>query len=98
MVAPLGEPPGVPGRHRISVDNDYVPRFGYLCAMVTPDRKWETARIRAEATNASDKQVLFDTYTTDSAVAKYMTWKPHRSVAETSAFAARCEQAWADDT
>jgi [ribosomal protein S5]-alanine N-acetyltransferase len=66
--------------------------------MVTPDRTWETARILAKPANASDAPVLFEAYTTDAAVARYMIWTPHRSVDETMAFASRCEQAWADGT
>jgi ribosomal-protein-alanine N-acetyltransferase len=39
---------------------------------------------------------MFDSYASDPAVAKYMTWRPHRTVDDTLDFVRRCESAWAD--
>jgi ribosomal-protein-alanine N-acetyltransferase len=43
-----------------------------------------------------DADVVFAEYANDPSVAKYMTWKPHRSVEETIAFLRRCERVWGD--
>jgi ribosomal-protein-alanine N-acetyltransferase len=40
--------------------------------------------------------VIFDTYASDPAVAKYMTWKPHRGVDDTVTFLHRCERVWSE--
>jgi RimJ/RimL family protein N-acetyltransferase len=37
---------------------------------------------------------VFDDYASDPAVAKYMTWTPHRSVDDTKEFLSRCERTW----
>src|SRR4029450_5174007 len=62
--------------------------------MTTPERTWETSRLLAKPAAVADAQVVFDDYASDPAVAKYMTWAPHRSVADTKAFLSRCERVW----
>jgi RimJ/RimL family protein N-acetyltransferase len=37
---------------------------------------------------------VFDAYASDPAVARFMTWTPHRSVSETREFLRRCERVW----
>jgi RimJ/RimL family protein N-acetyltransferase len=64
--------------------------------MTAPERTWETARLLAKPTAVADAQVVFDDYASDPAVAKYMTWAPHRSVAETKEFLNRCERVWVE--
>lgn len=66
--------------------------------MTTPQRTWETARLRARPAVVADAQVIFEEYASDAAVAKYMTWKPHRSVNDTIEFLRRCERVWAEGT
>lgn len=61
-----------------------------------PERIWETSRLRAKPAVIEDAQVIFDDYARDPAVAKYMTWTPHRSVEETRDFLRQCERAWQD--
>lgn len=39
--------------------------------------------------------MLFDAYTQDIEVARYMVWRPHTALAETEAFIAQCIQDWA---
>lgn len=37
---------------------------------------------------------MFESYAANPAVSRYMTWRPHRSVAETEQFLRRCEDVW----
>src|SRR5437867_11981977 len=62
--------------------------------MTAPERTWETSRLLAKPAAIADAQVVFDDYASDPAVAKYMTWTPHRSVADTKEFLSRCERVW----
>src|SRR5262245_29109228 len=62
--------------------------------MAAPERTWEASRLLAKLAAVADAQVVFDDYASDPAVAKYMTWTPHRSVAETKEFLSRCERVW----
>ena len=64
--------------------------------MTTPERAWETTRLRAKPATIAEAQVVFEDYGSDPAVAKYVTWKPHRSVDDTREFLRRCERVWAD--
>jgi [ribosomal protein S5]-alanine N-acetyltransferase len=50
----------------------------------------------ARPATTADAQIIFDDYARDPDVARYMTWRPHRSVDETVEFLARCERVWAD--
>jgi len=59
-----------------------------------PDRTWETSRLLAKPAAVADARVVFEDYASDPAVAKYMTWTPHRSVNDTIEFLKRCERVW----
>jgi [ribosomal protein S5]-alanine N-acetyltransferase len=50
--------------------------------------------LQARAATIGDAEHVFSAYATDSAVAKYMTWTPHRDIAETVEFLERCERDW----
>jgi RimJ/RimL family protein N-acetyltransferase len=43
-----------------------------------------------------DAAVVFENYARDPAVAKYVTWKPHRSLQDTIEFLRRCERSWVE--
>jgi RimJ/RimL family protein N-acetyltransferase len=45
-----------------------------------------------------DAPVVFENYARDPAVAKYMTWKPHRSLEDTIEFLRRCERSWVEES
>jgi [ribosomal protein S5]-alanine N-acetyltransferase len=66
--------------------------------MVTPETRWETARLRARPLMRTDAQTLFDGYASDPEVARYMTWLPHRDPNETLRFIERCEEGWKKGT
>ena len=62
--------------------------------MTAPERTWETSRLLAKPAAVADAQIVFDDYASDPAVAKYMTWTPHRNVDDTKEFLSRCERTW----
>ncbi len=66
--------------------------------MTHPDAIWSTARLHARPPSLADGHVMFEHYASDSVVAKYMVWRTHRRVDETTAFVQRCERVWADKT
>lgn len=57
--------------------------------MSTPYRlpeEFETARYLLRRVKVDDAQAIFDSYATDAEVTRFLGWKPHRSLADTSAF------------
>ena len=59
--------------------------------MVELPDSWETKRILLRPAVIADAPAAFEAYTSIPEVSRYMTWKPHRSVAETEVFFRRCE-------
>jgi RimJ/RimL family protein N-acetyltransferase len=49
-----------------------------------------TTRLILRPISPADAAPIFDTYAQDPEVTRYMTWRPHRSLAETEAYVARC--------
>jgi len=56
----------------------------------------ETPRLKLRAPNVSDAQSMFDAYTQDAEVAKYMVWQPHASLENTREFIAGRVAQWND--
>jgi len=54
-------------------------------------------RVRLRAPVLSDADVIFESYTQDSAVCRYLVWQPHKSVATTREFITSCIEAWRTD-
>lgn len=50
-----------------------------------PDQ-FGTTRLTFRPLAAEDAPLIFDTYAQDMEVARYMTWRPHRSLAETESY------------
>ena len=63
--------------------------------MLTLPQQLLTERLVLRAPCAADTAAIFEAYTQDMEVARYMVWRPHRLVGETEAFIAWCMQAWA---
>jgi RimJ/RimL family protein N-acetyltransferase len=59
---------------------------------------WETDRLVARPAVVADAQAVFGEYASDPAVARFMTWRPHRNIGETLEFLRRCERVWADES
>jgi RimJ/RimL family protein N-acetyltransferase len=70
-------------------------QLSMLTPMLTLPEQLHTERLVLRAPCAADAAFMFEAYTQDMAVARYMVWRPHRSVLETEAFIAWCMQAWA---
>lgn len=56
----------------------------------------QTRRLTLREPRKADAVPIFEAYTQDLDVARYMVWRPHRSIEETEAFIAYCMQGWAD--
>jgi RimJ/RimL family protein N-acetyltransferase len=54
-----------------------------------------TARLLLRAPSVEDAPTLFQAYTQDPAVCRFMVWTPHISENDTHKFMARCMDAWA---
>jgi [ribosomal protein S5]-alanine N-acetyltransferase len=62
--------------------------------MIEPPTTWETKRLRLQPATLADAADAFESYTSDPEVPRYMTWRPHRKLAETEQFLRRCEDVW----
>ncbi len=62
--------------------------------MLDPPASWETERLYMRPAAIADAPAAFASYTADPLVPRYMTWRPHRIVAETEQFFRRCEEVW----
>ena len=51
---------------------------------------FETARLLLRPVAAVDVAAIFDTYSQDEEVTRYVIWRPHRSRSETQAYVERC--------
>ena len=49
-----------------------------------------TARLRLRPVTAGDAPAIFDAYAQDAEVTRYVTWRPHRTIADTEAYLASC--------
>ena len=56
----------------------------------------ETARLRLRQPTLEDAPALFERYTQDPDVTRYLTWRPHTNVSQTEAFVQRCLAVWAE--
>jgi RimJ/RimL family protein N-acetyltransferase len=54
-----------------------------------------TQRLILREPRPADAAVIFATYAQDMEVARYMVWRPLKSVSETEGFIAHCIQGWA---
>jgi ribosomal-protein-alanine N-acetyltransferase len=62
--------------------------------MLEPPAIWETQRLVLKRPTRGEAAAAFESYTADPAVSRYMTWRPHRGIAETEQFLRRCEDVW----
>jgi ribosomal-protein-alanine N-acetyltransferase len=62
-------------------------------ALLLPDRL-QTQRLILRRPRRADAALVFDAYTQDIAVARHMTWRPHKAVSETEGFISSCIEGW----
>jgi RimJ/RimL family protein N-acetyltransferase len=67
---------------------------GILVRVGGPPEVWFTPRLRLRPPRLEDAQVIFDRWAQDAEVTRYLTWRPHTTLAETEALVQRCEAAW----
>ncbi len=58
-------------------------------------REFATDRLRLRKPSPDDAQALFEAYTQDEDVVRFLTWKPHASIDDTRAFLQWCDARWA---
>jgi [ribosomal protein S5]-alanine N-acetyltransferase len=56
----------------------------------------QTERLTLREPRQADAAILFDTYTQDAEVSRYLVWRPHTRLSETESFIERCIQGWAN--
>ena len=61
-----------------------------------PPLVYETDRLRMRQPLIDDAEAIFEQYGQDPEVTRYMTWRPHKTKAETEVFLNRCMSVWAD--
>ncbi|MGH7047615.1 MAG: GNAT family N-acetyltransferase [Stellaceae bacterium] len=66
-------------------------------AAALPDR-FETERLVLRPIARSDALAIFSSYAQDPEIVRYLIWRPHRTLAETEAYVARCLSASASRT
>ena len=59
-----------------------------------PPERIETERLMLRVPALTDAVILFNTYTHDPEVTRYVMWRPHTSVKQTSEFLKGCVAAW----
>jgi [ribosomal protein S5]-alanine N-acetyltransferase len=56
---------------------------------ILPD-SFETSRVRLRPVAVEDAEAIFGTYAQGEEVARYVIWRPHRSLSETQSYVGRC--------
>ncbi|MEA2639158.1 MAG: [ribosomal protein S5]-alanine N-acetyltransferase [Chloroflexota bacterium] len=59
-------------------------------------RALRTAQLALRLAEPGDAASIFAAYTQDPEVARYVTWRPHRSLADSEGFVHRCIACWED--
>ena len=62
--------------------------------MQKPPKTIETDRLQLRPPTLDDAEALFNKYTQDEEVTKYLIWQPHKSVDDTKEFMQYCVQCW----
>ena len=62
--------------------------------MLRPPDSFKTTRLTLRRLEPQDDELIFAAYAQDPEVTKYLTWRPHRTVADTKAFVEGRINAW----
>lgn len=65
---------------------------------VYPPQHIVTPRLTLRPPDLDDAPILFATYTADPEVLRFLTWRPHTTIADTAQFLQRCLVAWEQQT
>ena len=63
-----------------------------------PPKQFETKRLHLRKPLLSDAVPIFEQYTQDEEVTKYLLWHPHKSIKESKEFLRRCVKVWKEGT
>jgi RimJ/RimL family protein N-acetyltransferase len=66
-----------------------------MTSIFNPPDVLDTPRLVVRKPRANDAQALFEGYTQDPRVTHFLVWRPHTSLAETTAYLKDCEAQWA---
>ena len=58
----------------------------------------ETFRLILRPPTLEDAEIIFNKYTQDPEVTRYLVWSPHQSIEITKVFLGRCQRCWAEET
>jgi ribosomal-protein-alanine N-acetyltransferase len=62
--------------------------------VISPPKTIETQRLRLRKPRLADAEVIFREYASDAEVTKYVSWRAHRSAAETREYVRTCLAGW----
>ncbi len=65
-----------------------------MTGLITPPERMATRRLTLKRPSTEDAYRIFDTYSQDKDVTKFLTWKSHTSVRETTDYLDRCLRDW----
>ena len=65
-----------------------------MASTVRPPEQFVTARLRLRVPRLSDASAIFERWTQDPDVTRYLVWTPHRAVGESEAHVRRCIAGW----
>lgn len=57
---------------------------------MTPPENFQTERLILRVPVVADARAVFEEYARDSAVTKYLAWRPHRSIGDAAEFLTKC--------
>ena len=60
--------------------------------------EFETNRLQLRPINVKDLDFMFENWTQELDIAKYMTWKPHQTKNETEQFIISCIEGWKNNS
>jgi ribosomal-protein-alanine N-acetyltransferase len=60
----------------------------------TPPQEFETSRLRLRRPEPADAPTIFERWTQDPEVTRYLVWRPHETLAESEEHIANCIASW----
>ena len=66
--------------------------------MTKPPKTLETSRLLLRLPTLDDMATIFQKYTQDQEVTKYLIWRPHENINVTREFIYRCIQCWKEES
>lgn len=61
-------------------------------------KELKTNRLKLRPIHEGDSEIIFEKWTQDEDVSKYMTWTPHKKIQETEQFIMVCSDGWSQNS